>query len=428
MNDVIKFLNLKIKLDDKIIIACSGGPDSMCLLSLAMKATKNIIVATVNHNVRENALIEYNYVKDFCQKNDLIFEGLDIKFNTFTNFEYNARKKRYDFFNELMNKYNAKYILTAHHGDDLIETILMRITRGSKLSGYIGIKKENNKYLRPLLYVTKEDIYNYLKENNIDYYVDDTNFSDEHARNRYRKNILPFLKKEDPQVHKKYLKFSEELELYDDFVSSYIKKLNAINNETINIDALKNEKNFIKRKTIELLIKKVQSYDELDINDNTLFSMVKMINSAKSNLKLNLNNGYIAQKDYNLFKIKKELVKDNYCITFDTYFETKDYVIKKVDKVDVNNNYVLRLDSTQVALPLIIRTRKDGDKMFVKNLGTKKVKDILINEKISVEKRDVLPVVTDSLGHILWLPGIKKSKFDIGKNEKCDIILLCERK
>ena len=64
----------------------------------------------------------------------------------------------------------------------------------------------------------------------------------------------------------------------------------------------------------------------------------------------------------------------------------------------------------------------------MKNLGTKKVKDILINEKISVEIRDMLPVVTDSLGHILWLPGIKKSKFDIGKNEKCDIILLCERK
>lgn len=93
MNDVNKFLNLKIKPDDKIIIACSGGPDSMCLLSLAMKVTKNIIVSTVNHNVRENSLIEYNYVKEFCQKNNLIFEGLDIKFNTFTNFEYNARKK-----------------------------------------------------------------------------------------------------------------------------------------------------------------------------------------------------------------------------------------------------------------------------------------------------------------------------------------------
>lgn len=428
MNNVIEFLKSKISNEDTVIVACSGGPDSMCLLDIVKSVTNNIVVACVNHNVRENSKEEFEYVKSFANKNNLKFEGVELTFNTLANFECNARNKRYEFFNELLEKYQAKYILTAHHGDDLIETILMRLTRGSKLSGYIGIKKENNKYLRPLLYVTKKDIIEYLDNKQIKYFIDETNNSDEHRRNRYRKNIIPFLKKEDKNIHLKYLKFSEELEEYDDFINGYIKKLNVIKGSTINLDILKKEKTFIRRKTIEYLIKDIQKNDILEINDNTLMEILKIAESKKSNVKINLNNGYIAQKKYNELVIKKELLQDNYSIEFDNYFENDEYIIRKVSNYDGNSNFVLRLDLTKVKLPLIIRTRKTGDKMQVKNLGTKKVKDILINEKIDIDKRNNIPIVIDSKNNILWLPGIKKSKFDVGKNEKCDIILLCERK
>ena len=156
--------------------------------------------------------------------------------------------------------------------------------------------------------------------------------------------------------------------------------------------------------------------------------ILKLMESKKSNAKINLNNGYVAQKKYNEFVIKKELLQDNYSIEFDDYFENDEYIIHKVSNYDGNSNNVLRLDLSKVKLPLIIRTRKTGDKMQVKNLGTKKVKDILINEKIDIDKRNNIPIVIDSKNNILWLPGIKKSKFDVGKNEKYDIILLCERK
>ena len=428
MNNVIEFLKSKISKEDTVIVACSGGPDSMCLLDIIKSITSNVIVACVNHNVRENSIIEYNYVKNYCIKNNLKFEGINLTFNSLANFECNARNKRYEFFYELFEKYNAKYILTAHHGDDLIETILMRLSRGSKLSGYIGIKKENNMYLRPLLYVTKKDILEYLDNKHIKYFIDETNNSDEHIRNRYRKNIIPFLKKEEKNIHLKYLKFSEELEEYDDFLSSYIKKLNVIKENIINLDILKKEKNFIRRKTIEYLIKDIQKNDILEINDNTLMEILKLIDSKKSNVKINLSNGYIAQKKYSELVIKKELLMDNYSVEFNNHFENKEYIIRKVSSYTGNSNFVLRLDSSKIKLPLIIRTRKTGDKMQVKNLGTKKVKDILINEKIDIDKRNNIPIVIDSKNNILWLPGIKKSKFDVGKNEKCDIILLCERK
>ena len=300
MNNVIEFLKSKLSNEDTVIVACSGGPDSMCLLDIVKSVTNNIVVACVNHNVRESSKEEFEYVKGFANKNNLKFEGLELTFNTLANFECNARNKRYEFLNELLEKYHAKYILTAHHGDDLIETILMRLTRGSKLSGYIGIKKENNKYLRPLLYVTKKDIIEYLDNNQIKYFIDETNNSDEHQRNRYRKNIIPFLKKEDKNIHLKYLKFSEELEEYDDFINGYIKKLNVIKGSTINLEVLKKEKPFIRRKTIEYLIKDIQKNDILEINDNTLMEILKLMESKKSNAKINLNNGYVAQKKYNV--------------------------------------------------------------------------------------------------------------------------------
>ena len=178
MNNVIEFLKSKLSNEDTVIVACSGGPDSMCLLDIVKSVTNNIIVACVNHNIRESSKEEFEYVKGFTNKNNLKFEGLELTFNTLANFECNARNKRYEFLNELLEKYHGKYILTAHHGDDLIETILMRLTRGSKLSGYIGIKKENNKYLRPLLYVTKKDIIEYLDNNQIKYFIDETNNSE----------------------------------------------------------------------------------------------------------------------------------------------------------------------------------------------------------------------------------------------------------
>src|SRR5699024_2935456 len=122
-----------------------------------------------------------------------------------------ARLKRYNFFDELVHTYHAKYLMTAHHGDDLMETILMRLTRGSSLKGYAGFKKEykkdNYKVVRPLITQTKQEIIEYMDNLGLKYFIDESNFSDKYTRNRYRKNILPFLKQEDPQVHHKYLKF-----------------------------------------------------------------------------------------------------------------------------------------------------------------------------------------------------------------------------
>ena len=148
MKETEEFLNSILKDNTKIVLGLSGGPDSMCLFhvlnSLKDKYNLEIICAHVNHNTRKENQKERDFVKEYCLKNKAIFEEMTIseyKNNKFT--ESEAREKRYAFFDQVMQKYKASYLMTAHHGDDLIETILMRMVRGSNLKGYIGIPKIN---------------------------------------------------------------------------------------------------------------------------------------------------------------------------------------------------------------------------------------------------------------------------------------------
>jgi len=230
LNDVIKYLEKKLNVNDKVVVGISGGPDSMCLLHilLGIKKTKNltIICAHINHNVRKESDEEASFVKDYCINNDCLFEYMKIDTYEQGNFESVARKKRYDFYNKLIKKYNASFLMTAHHGDDLVETILMRLTRGSNLTGYAGFKKEakqdNYELLRPLINITKKDIDIYNEENQIEYRIDSSNNLDDYTRNRYRHHITPLLKNENKNIHKKFLKFSEEIFLIDKFIKKQI--------------------------------------------------------------------------------------------------------------------------------------------------------------------------------------------------------------
>lgn len=435
MKEIKEFLSKEIKDNSTVVVACSGGPDSMCLLSLVcdfLNSTNlKIIVAHVNHKLRTESDEEEVFVKNYACEKNILFEV--SHFDEFKNNKFSeelARRKRYSFFEEIVKKYEANYLLTAHHGDDLIETVLMRITRGSNLKGYAGIKrvseKENYKILRPLLTVTKDDILKYNDENGISYVVDKTNESDKYTRNRYRKYVLPFLKKEEKNVHKKYYQFSNELLEYDNFVNEYIITNEFIVDNYIVINKIKNESLFIKRKTIELLVKKIQEYDQFDINNLQVNEIINMLD--KTNKSIDLNNGYKCIKDYDRLTITKNTsCKTDYQFTFDKKIEYDNWKITSVTNSDKDTNFEIRLNSEEIKLPLIIRNRRIGDKMEIKNLnGSKKIKDIFIDEKVSLTKRDIIPIVTDTNDVIVWIPGIKKSKFAKDKTEKYDIILRYE--
>ena len=186
--------NFEFNNGDTIVIGCSTGPDSMALLDMLIKLREKyglqIICAHVNHKLRKQSEIEEEFIKDYCNKKNVLVEVMAIEKYGDDNFHNEARNIRYNFFEKLVKKYNANYLMTAHHGDDLIETVLMRITRGSNLEGYSWIHKivemEGYKIVRPLIYYTKKELEEYDLKNNVTYFVDDSNMKMKYTRNRYR--------------------------------------------------------------------------------------------------------------------------------------------------------------------------------------------------------------------------------------------------
>lgn len=428
--------DFKFNDNDIIIVGCSTGPDSMALVGLLLEIRKKynlmIVIAHVNHNVRKQSYVEAEYMRQFCIDNKLMFESMVIEEYGDDNFENEARNIRYNFFENLIEKYNANYLMTAHHGDDLIETILMRITRGSNLSGYSGFHKivdmGTYKIVRPLIFYTKEQLIEYDEEHNIKYYIDESNLMDEYTRNRYRNHVLPFLKDEDINVHKKFLKFSENLNEANKFIEKERNKILKdvysdkflILNKFIKIDS------FLQKEILYYLMYEFYQDDLILINDRHINLVNDLIYSKKPNGIVNLPNEVIAVKSYNKLQLKKcsdEILC--YEIEFSTYAELPNgHFIELVSETCENSNNICRINSKDIKLPLIIRTRKFGDKINIKGMnGSRKIKDIFIDKKVKISDRDNWPVVVDSSGKIIWLPGLKKSKFDKQKNESYDIIM-----
>ena len=435
MNQVLDFLNKNAILNDSdsVVIGLSGGPDSMvllhCLIEYRKKYNFKIICAHVNHGLRKESEEEAIFVKKYCDENNIIFEFIKLEIEDKFS-EALGHKLRYEFFDKIVTKYNSKYLFTAHHGDDLVETILMKIVRGANINGYLGfssiVKNEKYTILRPLIECTKDEILKYAEENNIPFVIDLSNYDTTYTRNRYRKYILPKLKEEDNNVHLKFLQFSNTLQEYDNFINSIVDKeyTNVVSNNKIDVDRIKNYNKLIIERIIYRWLNTIYSNQINEINKRHIDSIIDLIYNEKPNIIISLPY-YSFIKEYNKIAIYEHLNIEDY------KYEIKDKVnlpnnkvIKVVDETNDTSNYVTHLDSTKIKLPLYVRNYRQGDKMTIKNMeGHKKINDIFINEKISLNQRDSYPVVVDSNGEIIWLPGIKKSAFDTKKDGKYDIIL-----
>lgn len=315
MEEVLDFLRKIIKENDRVVVAVSGGADSMSLLYLTylLKQEINIkiICAHVNHNVRKESVNEALSLKKFCEEHDLIFEQMVIQKYHHENFHKEARVIRYKFFEDLVSKYNAKYLFTAHHGDDLVETIMMRLVRGSALSGYAGFsmisKYANYTLVRPLIKHTKLELEQFCHDMKIEYATDLSNFKDVYTRNRYRKYMLPFLKKENEDVHLKFLNFSEDMQE----ISSYIEEEKEAHLKQIlkddKLDITKFLKlNIVIQKAVIMSILSEYYKDDIDkVNRKHVLLILDMLKSKNSQDKVILPCSYMALKEYNYFYLKK---------------------------------------------------------------------------------------------------------------------------
>ena len=205
--DTIKKYKL-IEDGDRVVVGVSGGPDSISLLDILNKFQKNkildfeIIVAHVNHQIRAEANDDEEYVRKYCEKNEIKFYAKRIDVIKYANnnkigLEEAGRILRYEFFDEILQKENANKIAIAHNKNDKAETIIMNIIRGSGISGLKGIEPiRNNKYIRPIIECERSEIEKYALKNNLNPRIDKTNFENDCTRNKIRNIVLPYIRKE----------------------------------------------------------------------------------------------------------------------------------------------------------------------------------------------------------------------------------------
>ena len=431
-------ININMNKNETIVIGCSAGPDSMALLHYMKNNYPNkIICAHINHNIRKESDEEEKYLKNYCKQNNIIFESTKIESYNKSNLENQARIKRYNFYKKILTKYNSKYLFLAHHGDDLIETILMKIERGSNLEGYAGIKQisknDNYQIIRPLLKYTKDDLIKYDEKNKIKYFIDKTNFDEKYTRNRYRHNVLPFLKKENINIHKKYLKYSNTLLEYNEYINYEVNETikNIYNNNTLDIKNFKELHIFLQKNILYKILNDIYNNKSDIVKEKNVKDIIDLINNQKPNLTINLPKNIIIKKEYNKLIIKENENKNNdqYKIEIKNKIEKDNYIIEEIENTNDDSNKICRIDSSKIKLPLYVRNRKNGDKIETLGLnGRKKIKEIFIENKIPEKIRNTYPIVVDSEDKIIWIPNLKKSKFNSKKTEFYDIILrYCEK-
>jgi tRNA(Ile)-lysidine synthase len=238
MDEVYDFIKNGVGLEsgNAIVVGVSGGPDSMALLNVLQRVKKEIdiriICAHVNHNQRKESEEEEAYVREYCKMNDIIFEC--IKFENWgdDNFENEARSRRYKFFEELIDNYNAKFLMTAHHADDLIETMLMALVRGCGITGISAIPPvqpfASGRLVRPMLNISRIEVEQYCHGRHLSFVTDPTNSDTKFDRNFLRHEVVPVIKRRFPQIVTGAVRVSEnlrdDLQLLDDYLAELIEK------------------------------------------------------------------------------------------------------------------------------------------------------------------------------------------------------------
>ncbi len=367
-----------------------------------------------------------------------------------------ARAFRYAFFRDVLREQQATHLLTGHHGDDQIETILMRLVRGGQLESIAGIKEQRSFYgsqlTRPLLPYSKKMLYQYSQERSLVFFEDETNKSLNYTRNRYRHQIVPLLKKENSQVLTHFSEFSSDLQDVIIVAKKEIEK-NAASLCTektpfcweLDIHLFLTFEPAMKRQVMQALFNKLFKNEASEFGRKHQRQIIQLIENDKPNSQLDLPGNWIGKKVYQTFyfiKKQEQLPEKNKKIAGTLLLNLGEWLTlpsgeriglfeATKEKAALNQTkQLIWLDPMSIQLPLNVRNRQPGDRMTLKGLknGSKKVKDLFIDQKIPLNKREEALLVTDNKGEIIWLVEYKESRLSIvPETDKIHYILIYEK-
>ena len=426
---VLSFLkDNNININKPIVVAVSGGADSIALLNILYNLKYNIVIAHVNHHMRLQSEEEEQYIIKLANKLNIPYEILEYHFEGNDNFHNASHNARYKFFRSVCDKYNTNLIATAHHLDDQAETILMKLMEGSNLYGYGGISicndDGNYQIIRPLLCVSKKELYNYCDLYDLKYYEDSSNHEDHYLRNRLRHHIIPLLKNECNDFYSKILEYSIQLKEAFNYIRNESKIFLDKYDNKIKLDEFKALDVALRKDIISLLLERYNIRKNNDII-NDINNFLLDTNGTKS-LILASNNKLIRSYDYAFISTNKKQIIEEVTLNFDeSIIYNNKYKFSITKNITSNGVKYIKLCYNKLVFPIHIRPRKNGDEIDSIS-GTKKLSRVFIDSKVSKEIRDLIPIITDDNDNILWVYDYIKSKAVFSQRDNADIYLVCE--
>ena len=409
----------------KLIIAVSGGVDSIVLFHLCLKLKLNFFVAHCNFKLRKKESdLDEKFVRDLAIKHNIKFYTKSFNTKKLSNndnksIQMVARELRYSWFEELSKELNVKHILTAHHLDDSLETFLINLSRGSGIDGLLGIPEVNDTVYRPLLIFKKDEILSYAKENKITWREDSSNKKREYLRNQIRLEVIPKLKEINQNLLDNFSKSIDRLQqsksIIKDKMDDFIKNVSFTRDEKIYFEINKIKKVSNIDAYLYELLKKYNFTQWDDIRDLLDSQSGKQIISKTHKLLKDreylilVKNSEVENKSLLINKSSKEVAV--------SVGKIKVSIAKKISKEDLD---VIYLDSAKLDFPLRVRNVLSGDYFYPFGMnGKKKVSKYLKDKKISVFDKDKVLILETSKNKIIWVVGMRlDDRFSVTDNTK----------
>jgi tRNA(Ile)-lysidine synthase len=414
--------------EDHLLLGFSGGADSVALFHLLRESNFTFSVAHVNYSLRDKESEgDALFVRSLCDEYNIECFVKKIEkehWKTKRNIQAEAREIRYTFFNELKKTYAFTKVLTAHHKDDNIESILMNIARGTGLKGLLGIEKKHDDLVRPLLFIERSEIEEYLNSKHFQWRNDSSNLESKYKRNRFRNKIIPLLNKENPSFTEAMDRLLENLapvaEVYYEAFDKFKKEAVFQNKDEIKIDA--SQPDLLRRFLFEFI-------QDFGFNSAQTKDILKTLNETGRVFNSSSHRLYI---DRAFIIIVKEAEISNSEISIsesaNEVLEPVHLVFSSTKGINFNpSNEIAVMDKSKLHFPLKLRHWKHGDRIQPLGMkGMKKISDILIDKKISLPDKSKLLLLLSN-DEVIWIVGMMLSdKVKIRKSTqevwKCELI------
>lgn len=414
--------------DDKLLLAVSGGKDSVLMAHLFKKAGYNFAIAHCNFNLRgEESQRDASFVHLLSSTFDVplhtkMFDTIAYSQAHQISIQMAARDLRYAWFEELSEEYGFTKIAIAHHSNDTIETVLINLTRGTGIAGLHGILPKNGKLIRPLLFATSEEIEAEIDKENISFVEDSSNLTTKYARNKIRSLVIPVLKEINPNLEETFLnnieRFSETEKVLNKVVSEIRNKIFELKDGIYYI----NKVHFKDLDPQKLLVTELLT--PFNFSEGVVDLIIQNLEKPSGTSFYSPSHRLTFDRDNLLIsKIMPEL---NPLIIWHSDIEEIDFLngrmqVRLSDSLPLEfNSELAYIDFDALVFPLIIRNWEQGDQFIPFGMNNfKKLSDFFIDQKLPVPEKERIPILVNGNGDIIWVAGLRQdNRYKVSKATK----------